>query len=250
MTPARPYLYLLASLTLTTALAFAAPAQTSAAAKPPEPASITRIFYVKSVTQTQDQIELVNVLRTVLDPQDRATFLGSQNAIVMTAPPDHIAAAEKLLTELDKARKAYRLTYTLIDLDGTRRLGDQHYSMIVVNGQRSVLKQGNRVPIVTGTDLKNPNSPQTQVTYVDIGMNFDASLDDSANSIRLKTKVDQSSVIEDRTGATAQDPIIRQTSFEGSAVLTPGKPLIIGSLDITGTTRRTEIQATIEPLSP
>jgi type II secretory pathway component GspD/PulD (secretin) len=242
--------YLLASLALTTGLAFAAPAQTSAAAKPAEPASITRIFYVKSVTQTQDQIELLNVLRTVLDPQDRATFLGSQNAIVMTATPDHIAAAAKLLSELDKARKAYRLTYTLIDLDGSKHVGDQHYSMTLVPGQRANLRQGNRVPVITGAYLKELNSPQTQVTYLDVGMNITSTLDDSTNALRLQTKVEQSSVIEDRTGATAQDPIIRQAIFEGSALLTPGKPLTIGSLDITGTTRRIEIQATIEPITP
>jgi hypothetical protein len=33
-------------------------------------------------------------------------------------------------------------------------------------------------------------------------------------------------------------------------MLTPGKPVTIGTLDINGTTRRIEIQATVEPINP
>jgi hypothetical protein len=122
--------------------------------------------------------------------------------------------------------------------------------MVLAPGQRTVLKQGNKIPVVTGTDLKNPNNQQTMITYLDIGMSFDATLDEAPNSLRLKTKVEQSSVLEDRSGTIAQDPVFRQSVFEGSAILIPGKPLTIGSLDITGTTRRIEIQATAEPIAP
>ena len=259
MTPARPHLSLLAGLALTTALALTAAAQTPEPPKPAEPAPakqqqtpagpiITRIFPLKNITQAQDGIELLNVLRSVSDPRDHITM--SQNTIIMDAPADHIANAEKVINELDRPKRTYRLTYTLIDLDGTKRLGDQHYTMVLVPSQRAGLKQGNKVPIITGTDPKNPNNPQAQVTYLDVGMNLDATLDDAPNALRLKARIEQSSVLEDRAGTAAQDPVIRQSVFEGSAILTPGKPLIIGSLDIAGTTRRIEIQATVEPLNP
>ena len=153
-----------------------------------------------------------------------------------------------MIDVLDKPNKTYRLTYTLNDLDGTKRVGDQHYAMVLVPGQRTVLKQGNKIPVVTGAYLKEINSPQTQVTYLDIGMSFDATLDDAPNSLRLKTKVEQSSVLEDRSGTVAQDPVVRQSVFEGSANLTPGKPLTLGSLDIAGTTRVFEIQVNAEPI--
>ncbi|PMZ37011.1 hypothetical protein C1X25_34510, partial [Pseudomonas sp. GW247-3R2A] len=82
----------------------------------------------------------------------------------------------------------------------------------------------------------------------DVGMSFDATLDDaSPNNIRLRAKVEQSSVVE--ASATAQDPVLRQAVYEGISTLTPGKPLTIGSLDTAGTTRRTEIQATVEPIT-
>lgn len=261
MTFPRPHLSLLAGFIFTTALALAAPAQTPESDKPaaatapakqeqPQRSSygptITRVFYLKNLTTRDDQFEALNTLRNFIDTHDHIILMPSQNAIVMEAPADHIAAAEKILNDLDKPKRTYRLIYTFIDLDGTKRLGDQHYSMVLVSGQRAVLKQGNRVPVFTGTDPKS----NSQITYIDIGMNFDATIDDAPNSLRLKAKVEQSSIVEDRSGALPQDPIIRQSLFEGSAVLTPGKPIVLGSLDITGTTRRIEIQATVEPLTP
>jgi type II secretory pathway component GspD/PulD (secretin) len=265
MKSARTYLRLLAGFTLTTTLALAASAQTSetdksaaaaAAAKqehpqrPPYGPTITHVFYLKNLPTQQEATEALIVLRNILDPRDRLTIMPSQNTLVMDAPAEEIAATEKLINDLDKPKRTYRLTYTLIDLDGSKRLGDQHYSMVLVSGQRATLKQGNRVPVVTGAYDKEVKAPTTQITYVDIGMNFDATIEDAPNSLRLKAKVEQSSVVEDRSSALSQDPIIRQSLFEGSAVLTPGKPIILGSLDIAGTTRRLEIQATVEALTP
>jgi type II secretory pathway component GspD/PulD (secretin) len=257
----RTELSLVAGLALITTLALNAQTPEPVKTADPAPAqskqerspygqAITRVFYLKNITTQREADEALSVLRNVADTRDRLTIMWSRNAIVMEAPAEHIADAEKLLTDLDKPQKTYRLVYTLIDLDGTKRLGDQHYSMVLVSGQRTILKQGNRVPIITGTDFKNPNNPQTQYTYLDIGMNFDATIDDAQNSLRLKAKIEQSSVVDNRSGAVPQEPLIRQSLFEGSAVLTPGKPIILGSLDIIGTTRRLEIQATVEPLVP
>ena len=246
MTSTRHPLDLLAGLALTAALAIPGLTQSPETSKEQQQPTITRIFHLKNITQIQDGIDVLNLLRIVSDPHDRIS--ASQNTIIVQAPADHIANTEKILAELDKPKRTYRVTYTLIDLDGTKRLGDQHYAMVLASGQRTVIKQGNKIPIVTGTDLKNPNNPQNQITYLDIGMNFDATLDEAPNSLRLKTKVEQSSLLEDRSGTVAQDPVIRQSVFEGSAILIPGKPLTIGSLDIAGTTRRIEIQVTVEPL--
>jgi type II secretory pathway component GspD/PulD (secretin) len=208
-----------------------------------------RVFIFKNIVQQQDGNEILTALRNIIDPRDHIVFVSSQNTIIMDAPVEEIAKAEKIIEALDKPKKTYRITYTLIDLDGTKRLGDQHYAMVLASGQRTVLKQGNKIPVVTGTDLKNPNNPQNQIAYLDIGMNFDATLDEAPSSLRLKTKVEQSSLLEDRSGTVAQDPVIRQSVFEGSANLIPGKPLTIGSLDIAGSTRRIEIQITVEPIT-
>jgi hypothetical protein len=36
--------------------------------------------------------------------------------------------------------------------------------------------------------------------------------------------------------------VIRQTKLEGMSTLAPGKPMVLGSLDIPGTTRHEEIE--------
>lgn len=223
-----------------------APAQQQQPQRLPENPTLTRVLYLRNLTTQQEANEVLTALRNSSHPRDRITLVPSQNALVIDAPAEDIAAAEKLLVELDKPKKSYRLTYTLIDFDGTKRVGDQHYSMALISGQRTVLKQGNRVPIFTGP---SPKDPQSQVTYIDIGMNFEATIDDAPGAFRLRTKIEQTGVAEDRTSTLAQDPIIRQSFFEGSAVLVSGKPFTVGSLDIAGTTRRVEIQATIEPLT-
>ena len=212
--------------------------------------AITRAFTLKNITEAQEGNEIVTALRNTLDPHDRVTYIWSQNTILINAPEEHLAFAEKVINTLDKPKKAYRLVYTLIDLDNGKRVGDEHYNMVVVSGQHAVLKQGNKVPVVMGIDPKNSSSQQSQISYVDVGITIDATVDDSTTVLRLKTRVEQSGVAEDRLGGAAQDPVLRQTVFEGAANLGAGRPLTIGLMDVAGTTRRMEIQVTIDPVAP
>jgi type II secretory pathway component GspD/PulD (secretin) len=205
-----------------------------------------RTFYLTNVSQTSDANELTTALRQLLDAHDKVFLVPWQNAIVVQGPPEQLMLAQKLLTELDRPKKTYRLIYTMTETDGNKRVGTQHFAMIVVTGQRTVLKQGSKVPIMTGTYNTGSSSAQTQMTYLDIGMNFDASLDEFANGVRLRSKVEQSSIAEEKSGVGAQDPIVRQTVLEGTSFLTPGKPMMLGSLDIPGTTRRLDVEVVMD----
>ena len=50
------------------------------------------------------------------------------------------------------------------------------------------------------------------MTYLDLGQEIQASLDGYLDGVRLRTKVMQSSIAEERSSVGAQDAIIRQTS--------------------------------------
>jgi hypothetical protein len=141
--------------------------------------------------------------------------------------------------------KTYRLTYTLTETNGGKRVGTQHFAMIVVSGRKTVLKQGNRVPLVTGS-VSTSGGAQTQVQYLDIGLNIDASIEESADGVKLNTQVEQSSIAEDKSGLGTQDPIVRQAKLEGTSILTAGKPLILGSMDIPSTAKRLDIEVVME----
>jgi len=141
--------------------------------------------------------------------------------------------------------KTYRLTYTLTETEGGKRVGTQHFAMIVVSGRKTVLKQGNRVPLVTGS-VSTSGGAQTQVQYLDIGLNIDASIEESADGVKLNTQVEQSSIAEGKSGLGTQDPIVRQAKLEGTSILTAGTPLILGSMDIPSTARRLDIEVVME----
>ena len=122
--------------------------------------------------------------------------------------------------------------------------------MVAAPGQRTVLKQGGKVPIATGSySATGSTGAQTQFTYLDIGMNFDATLDELANGVKLRTKVEQLSIAEQVSGVGTQDPIIRQSSMEGTSLLTLGKPLVLGSIDIPGSTRHLDVEVVVEPVT-
>jgi hypothetical protein len=86
------------------------------------------------------------------------------------------------------------------------------------------------------------------VQYQDIGFEIEVSLNTYLDGVRLLTKMGESSVAEEKSGVGAQDPIFRQTTMEGTSTLVLGKPLVLGSLDIPGTTRRQEVDVVAEAI--
>jgi type II secretory pathway component GspD/PulD (secretin) len=208
----------------------------------------TETFTLNNVSQHSDADEIRFAIAGTLGHCATAILIPSQNVIVVEADLAQLAAARKLITELDRPRKTYRLTYTVTELDAAKRIGTQHFSMVVVTGQRTTLKQGSKIPVITGSYSPSNASAgtQNQFTYIDVGMNFAAQLDETEHGARLNSKVEQSSVGEEKAIADAQEPVIRQTVLEGTSFLTLNQPLMLGSLDILGTTRRLDIEVTME----
>ena len=210
-------------------------------------------FYLKNASQQADANEIVTALRNILPPEAKVYLVASENAIVMRATPDNLRLAEAIFNDLDLAKKTYRLTYTVTDIDGNKPVSTEHYSMVMVSGQNTKLKQGSKVPIVTGsysavaTDTKGAGV-QTQITYLDVGMNFDATLQPTANGAMLKSNIERSAVAAEQSGVGPQDPAIRQTSLSGVFYLTLGKPVTLGSVELSGTTHHLEVEAMIQQL--
>jgi len=243
-------------LAITVALALSGPGARAQAspteAKPPADLTV-RTFYLNNVTQASDANEIQTALRNLLPANIKIYLVPSQNAIVMQATPEQLMLAQRLLNDLDRPKKTYRLTYTVTEMDAGKPIGTQHFAMIVVSGQNTTLKQGSKVPIATGTYSPGSSGAnagatglQTQFTYLDVGMNFDATLDEFVNGVRLRSNVEQSSIAEERSGVGPQDPIVRQTSLKGASFLTPGKPLMLGSVDIPGSTRHLDVEVVME----
>ena len=206
-------------------------------------------FYLANTSQPNDANEIVTAIRNMVTPADKVYLIPSRNAIVMRALPDDIELTRKLIADIDRPRKTYRLTYTVSEMDNGKRIGLQHFAMVIAAGAKTELREGSRVPITTGSFTAGSASTQSQITYIDIGLNVQAALDQSTDGLNLRSKIDQSSVAPEQGPAFGgQDPIIRQSVLEGTASLTLNKPLTLGALDIPGSTRHLDIEVILEPI--
>lgn len=223
-------------------IAQAPPSENSA----PESKNTPRIvetIHLKNVTAQRDLNDMQTALRNML-PMAAMYGIATQNAITIRATSEDMEAAKKLVAELDQPHKAYRVTYTITEFDNGKRAGSQRVALVVVAGEKSFVKHGNRVPIVTGSYNEETTRANSQVQYLDVGLNIEANLDGD----RLRSKVEQSGLSEEKSGIGIQDPVVRQTTIEATSDMTSGKSMVIGSLDIPGTTRHQEIEAVAEPL--
>lgn len=100
------------------------------------------------------------------------------------------------------------------------------------------------MPIVTGTT--DGQTANTQMQYMDVGLSIEARTSGSPDSLNVHTKIEESSLGDEKPVGAAQDPVVRQTLFDESSVLSQGKPLVLGSLDLPGTTRSQEIAVVAE----
>jgi type II secretory pathway component GspD/PulD (secretin) len=132
--------------------------------------------------------DVMTDLRNMLS---RARIYGvtSRASISVWGTQEEIELARKIVAEMDQPAKEYKLTFTITETDGAKQTGVQHLSMTIVPGARTVMKQGSRVPIVTGSYKEGSGDANTQVQYQDVGLSIEANLDGTS----LHTKVEQTS---------------------------------------------------------
>ncbi len=209
----------------------------------------TRTLYLTNVTQQNDAMEILVAIRNILCPSTKVYFVASQKAIVIEATNAQILEADKIIHDLDRPAKTYRVTYTLTELDAGKTVSTEHYSILLGDGEHTSLKEGNKIPIATGTyspDNAPSSATQTQFTYLDIGMNFDATIAVSGNSVHLKSKVEDSSLDQPVTIAGVTEPVVRQSVLDGTSFLTLDKPAMLGTIDVPNSTRHIDIAVVVE----
>lgn len=240
-------------LSVFTSIALAAGSLAAAQSKPADslvavtkPPEATQTIFLAHTTERHDLIEVENDLRNML-PHARIYADFAANAISMQGSSDELALGQKMVADLDRPHAIYRLTYTITASENGKEPNTQRVSFIVLPGQKTMLRQGTRVPVVTGVANSEKGAPSSQVQYVDVGLNIDATIEGAADDLRLNTKVEQSSLAEERSGIGTQDPVIRQTELQGDVLLSQNKSLSIGSLEIPGSAaRRQEVSVVAE----
>ncbi|MGA7242570.1 MAG: hypothetical protein WBX19_05280 [Terracidiphilus sp.] len=207
-----------------------------------KPAESYATLYLTNLTGNREANDAVTDLRNML-PKAKIYRVESANAMSIFASAEDLARAQKILADIDRPRKTYRLTYTISD--GGANGGSQRFVMIVGSGNKTTLKQGARVPIVTGT-YGTGSDQKTQVQYMDVGINLDATLDGRGDEMRLHTKIERTSVAEEKSNVGIQDPVIHQSVLEGESAIVMGKPVMLGSVDMPGSGKRVEVSVVAE----
>jgi hypothetical protein len=204
-------------------------------------------LYLTNLTQQSDALDIQTDLRNML-PRAKIYYVPPENAISILGTQEDFLLAKQILADIDRKRNIYRLTYTITESDGVQNLGTRHVALIVASGGTAELKQGNRVPVMTGANGEGTSNANSQVQYMDVGLNILAVLNGAPDDLRLRTRVEQTSVAEERSGLGPQDPVIHQTSLDETSTLVQGKPVVLGSLDIPNSSRHMQIEVNSEPV--
>jgi len=207
----------------------------------PKPPQSYQTFYLKNSTGTSTANDIQTDLRNML-PRASMYYVASENALSIRASAEDMATAQKILADIDRPQKSYRVTYTISEGGGQGEA--RHLVLVVTPGSKTISKQGTRVPIMTGAYKEGEGATaNTQFQYQDVGLSIEASLNGFGDGLRLHSKIEQTSVADEKSNVGIEDPIVKQSVLEASSAFVPGKPLILESGD-----RQMQVQVTVDPL--
>ena len=202
-----------------------------------------QVFYFNNSTGQHYDNDIQTALRNML-PNAKIYFALASNALMIRGSAEDIEMAQKMLADLDRPRKTYRVTYTLTENGGSQS-GAQRFVLIVDPGSKTFLKQGSRVPIMTGSSGAGSDK-DTQVQYVDVGLDLEASIEGYGEGMHLKTKIEESSVADDKSNMGIQDPVLSQSILQSDSTCTLGKGMVLGSVEMPATGKRMEVSVVAE----
>jgi hypothetical protein len=147
----------------------------------------------------------------------------------------------------------YKVEFTIRDGSDAAAKAGRRYTMFVDTNGKSAFQVGDKVPyttgafqpaIGTGTSLR----VGTQYTYLDTGVNIDCWLKESNGKLALSANVDISAIVQPARSAATDipNPTVASIRLSGArAVLTPGKPALVASIDDPVTMRKLDVEATV-----
>jgi hypothetical protein len=146
----------------------------------------------------------------------------------------------------------YKVEFNIHDgSDAAAKTGRRYIIMIEAN-DKGVFRVGQKVPYATGSFQPGTTSAgvtplvSTQFNYAEIGVNIDCRINEVNSKVRVKATLDLSTVVQhDKTIGQIPMPIIGQLRIEVNALVNPGKPMMVASVDDPVTLRKFDVEATV-----
>jgi hypothetical protein len=152
------------------------------------------------------------------------------------------SSAKVVEKEAPKPTEAYRLDFSINELEDGKKINSRQYSMNLTKNQPQDIKIGTRIPV------ENVNR-QGETQYMDVGTNISGRLQVHNDQLELfvNTEVTNFAIPEQAAGHEPH-PVIRQLKIGGSTLVVLGTPMIIGSADDPNSKRQFQVEVTMTKL--
>jgi len=147
------------------------------------------------------------------------------------------ASAAKAAPEAEKAVSAYRLDFSVNELEDGKKINTRQYSMNLNNEDANEIKIGTRVP----AEIK-----QGEFQYLDVGTNIWCRIAERANGLTINVRAEISNFAMPEQQQSR--PVLRQLSIKASSLAQVGKPLVLGSVDDPNSRRQFQLEVTVTRL--
>jgi len=143
----------------------------------------------------------------------------------------------------ETAAPAYRMAFSIYEVHEGKRTNQRDFGLIVMadgKGPYSKIKIGTKVPLDIG---------EGKITYTDVGFDLEcAAIETTNNKLSVRIELNLSSFAAADQNADVRTvgmrPVLRGISQHLRAVLTPGKPQVIASMDDVSSNKKFQVEAT------
>jgi hypothetical protein len=149
------------------------------------------------------------------------------------------SSASKSTPEAEKATNAYRLDFSVNEIEDGKKINTRQYSMNLNAEDANEIKIGTRVPV---------EAKQGEFQYLDVGTNIWSRIGERSNGLALSVRAEISNFAMPDQQTQMARPVLRQLSIKASTVAQLGKPMIVGSVDDPNSKRQFQLEVTVTKL--
>ena len=150
------------------------------------------------------------------------------------------AEAVAAMHEGEKPVHAYRLDFSVDELEDGKKINTRQYSLNLNAEDANEIKIGTRVPV---------ESAQGQFQYMDVGTSIWCRIGERSDGIPLSVRAEISNfAIPDQDSGHSSHPVIRQLKINASTLALLGKPMLVGSVDDPNSKRQFQLEVTVTKL--
>ncbi len=142
--------------------------------------------------------------------------------------------------EAPKPVEAYRLDFSVNELEDGKRINSRQYSMNLNGNDSNEVKIGTRVPV---------EAKQGEFQYLDVGTNIFGRLSERRGQLELTVRAEISNfAIPEQGQGQNSHPVLRQLKISASTLALLGKPMVVGSVDDPNSKRQFQLEVTVTKL--